>query len=87
MENLLKALGSNKAGTLQLKNGEIINYGSIKVENEKFFFYTGKGLREMWHSSADPELSKELKTHSEEELMASDHIAALPVSEISQILN
>jgi hypothetical protein len=39
---------SYHAGKMQLKNGEILTYGSLRVEGEFFYCYTGKGLREIY---------------------------------------
>jgi len=33
----------NHAGVMQYKNGQTANYGSIRIENGKFYHYTGKG--------------------------------------------
>jgi len=87
MENQLKNLGSNHAGVMRLRNGQMANYGSIRVENGKFVSYTGQGLREMWSSSANPEKAKELKKLTEKELIELGHIAVTPISEIAEIIN
>lgn len=87
MEKRIKGLGSNRAGVLRLTDGQIANYGTIRVEDGNFIFYTGQGLREIWSSSADPEKAKELKTLGEEALIKLGHITIVPISEIEEIIN
>lgn len=82
-------LRPNHAGALVLDTGETINYGVIEVEHGKLKYYTGRGLREMW----SPRMSDEqaaaaavLKEKSEEELIASEHIAVIPLERIVRVL-
>jgi|GEM_PF-4062758 hypothetical protein len=44
----LQKLTPNQAGTMKLKDGSTANYGSIRIENDRFVHYTGKGLRELF---------------------------------------
>ncbi len=82
-------LRPNHAGALVLDTGETINYGVIEVEHGKLKYYTGRGLREIW----SPRMSEEqeavaamLKEKTEEELMASGHIAVIPLGRIVRVL-
>jgi hypothetical protein len=80
----------NHAGVLVLKNGQTANYGSIRVENGNAIFWSGKGLREVWKPDLTDEqkkLAEVLKKKSEKELIESDHIMVVPLSEIEIVLN
>jgi hypothetical protein len=81
---------SNHAGVMKYKTGQTANYGSIKVENNRFFHYTGKGLREMFPQNPNEEqkkLAAELHKKGESELIASGHIMCPLVDEIEEFLN
>lgn len=86
MEKKLRSLRSNHAGVMKLKNGQKANYGNIRVENDKFVHYTGKGLREMW-PAIESEKSKELKKLDEATLIKLGHIAITPILEIVEVIN
>lgn len=82
-------LRPNHAGALVLDTGETINYGVIEVRNGRLKYYTGKGLREIW----SPRMSEEqevvagiLKKRNEADLMASQHIAEIPLERIVRVL-
>lgn len=82
-------LRPNHAGALVLDTGETINYGVIEVEHGRLKYYTGSGLREIWspRMSAEQEAAAAiLKEKSEEELIASHHIAVIPLERIVRVL-
>jgi hypothetical protein len=84
----------NHAGVLLLKNGLTANYGVIRKENDSLIYFTGKGLREIWAPdiSSDHarnkafELKKIYETNGIESLIASNHIAIIPLVEIERVL-
>ena len=72
-----------------LDTGETINYGVIEVEHGRLKYYTGRGLREMWSPRMSEEqkvLAAVLKEKTEEDLMASEHIAEIPLQRIIRVL-
>lgn len=86
MKNQLQNLGDNYAGVMRLKNGTRANFGSIRVEDENFIHYSGKGLREMFpQDGKETEQSRALKKLDEQSLMKSQHIMSTPISEIAAI--
>ncbi|TND08265.1 MAG: hypothetical protein FD123_2407 [Bacteroidetes bacterium] len=85
---LLLSIG-NRAGVLLFCNGQLTNYGSIRVEQGNAIYYTGKGLREIWKpdmNEDEKKLAEELKKKPEHEMIASDHIAVTPLTEIADVL-
>lgn len=84
----------NHAGAMLLKNGQTVNYGVIRIENEQLVYYTGRGLREMWQPTMTPEQrqhAQELQRiandpHGEQTLINSGHIAITPLNQIERIL-
>lgn len=82
-------LRTNHAGALVLDTGETINYGVIEVKDGKLKYYTGKGLREIWSPRMSEEQATQaaiLKEKSEEALIASQHIAVIPLERIVRVL-
>jgi hypothetical protein len=80
----------NHAGVMQYKNGQTANYGSIRVENDRFYHYTGLGLREMFPQNPTEEqkkLAAELNKKSEAELIASEHIMCPSVNDIELFIS
>ena len=67
---------SASAGVMVLKNGYIVNFGAIRIEDDNFIIYTGMGLSEKAHENNDL---------TEDELIKSNHIAKIPISEIDYI--
>ncbi len=90
----IELLRFNHAGAMVLKTGQTVNYGVIRIEEDKLIYYTGKGLREIWK----PDLSGEEKVKSEElqriansdggeeQLIASEHIATTPLNQIERVI-
>ena len=80
----------NHVGLMILKkNDQPANYGSIRVENGSFFHHSGKGLREMFPQNPDEKqkkLAEELQKKSEKELITSEHIMVIPLSEIKTVV-
>ncbi|HVA97533.1 MAG TPA: hypothetical protein VNG53_01450 [Bacteroidia bacterium] len=91
----IEMLSFNHAGTMQLKNGQTVNYGVIRTPNNEVVYYTGKGLREMWKPTMTEEekkLANQLrqigeKEDGEQKLIASEHIAATPFDEIVKVIS
>ena len=86
IEEKLRSLGASHAGIMRLKNGQLSNYGSIRIENGHFVHYTGQGLREMWPQSGDTEKAIELRTLDELTLIRMQHIAKTPLTEIDEVI-
>ena len=90
----IELLRFNHAGAMLLKDGNTVNYGVIRKDNEKVVYYTGKGLREMWKPNMTEEekvVASELKRISAEidgdnKLIASGHIAVTFFNEIDRIV-
>jgi len=67
---------TGSAGNIVLKNGKTANYGAIRLEDDVFVYYTGKGLREeCWKN----------KDLTEENFVETGCIAKIPISEIEHI--
>jgi hypothetical protein len=89
----IEQLRPNKAGSMLLKNGHVVNYGVIRIDNEKVVYYTGKGLREMWKPNmTEKEKAEALKLkeildeeNGEAILIASEHIAITPLDQIERV--
>jgi hypothetical protein len=77
---------SNHGGMMVLKNGQSEVYGCIRVKDGFFYYYTEKGLRELSHPIPKTEEQKmivaELRKLTEEELIATKHIAKIPVNDV-----
>jgi len=81
---------SNHAGKMRLKNGQTVNYGSIRVKDDLFYYYTGKGLREIFkpnQTEGEKRVASALHKKTEAELITSEHIARIPVIEISKFIS
>lgn len=84
----------NHAGALILINGKTINYGVIRIDDNKLIYYTGKGLRELWNpnmTDTEEKRAKELiqineSAGGEEKLIASGHIAVTPLDQIDRVI-
>jgi len=90
MERGFDLLKLNHAGVLLLKNGETINYGVKRRENDSLVYYTGKGLREMFSpnlSDIEKVKAEELKKLSEEKLIDLEYIAIIPLSLIDHVID
>ncbi len=86
LKQQLQALGNNHAGVIKMKDGSSRNYGSKRVEDWNFVYYTGKGLREMWHPNGQvTDEVKRLRSLDEQSLIKSGHLAITPISEIAAI--
>jgi hypothetical protein len=90
----IELLRFNHAGAMQLKDGQTVNYGVIRVTENDVVYYTGKGLREMWKPTMTDEekkIAEELKKIGESEggekkLIASKHIAITPLDSIVRVI-
>ena len=90
----MEILRPNHAGLMQLKNGNTINYGVIRITNDKVVYYTGKGLREMWKpdmTDGEKKKAEELKklsksTEGEQQLIEDGYIAITPFEEIVRVV-
>jgi hypothetical protein len=87
VKQVLLGIGDNHAGVMRMTDGSDRNYGSIRVQNEDFVYYTGKGLREMWPQQGETEEAKRLKLLDEASLIKSQHIAVTPLFEIAQVIS
>lgn len=86
----IEQLSSNHTGTMQLRDGQTVNYGAIRVIDNNFVYYTGKGLREMWKPAMIEEEKKraeELKRNCEQKLIDSKHIAIKPLDDIVRVIS
>lgn len=89
----IEYLTENHAGAMQLADGNTVNYGVIRIDGKGVYYFTGKGLREMWSHNLDDKEKKHAKNlreilkeeNGEESLMASGHIAFSPFSDIIQV--
>ena len=90
----IELLRINHAGAMVLKDGNTVNYGVIRIDDEKVVYYTGRGLREMWKpdmAASEQLLAETLKKigeepDGEEKLIASGHIAVTPIEQISRVI-
>lgn len=90
----IELLRYNHAGAMLLKNGQTVNYGVIRVNEQEVVYFTGKGLREMWKPSMtqDEETkAKELRKineepDGEEKLIASGHIKITLLKDIERVI-
>lgn len=90
----MELLRFNHAGAMQLKNGETVNYGVIRIDNKELVYFTGKGLREMWKpnmSEEEKNIAENLRKISEEEngeqkLIDSGHIAVTLLDQIERVI-
>ncbi len=72
-----------------LKNGERINVGWIEVKDNKVWYYTGKGLRELWRPAMTTEelhIAEKLRTLPMEEKIAQELVAVRDLSDFEDIL-
>jgi hypothetical protein len=72
-----------------LRTGEKINVGFHKIEGEDVYYYTGKGLREIFKPNMTEEeklKADTLKLLSEEELLAGEYLAKRKISDFKEIL-
>ncbi|HXB10882.1 MAG TPA: hypothetical protein VNZ45_02765 [Bacteroidia bacterium] len=79
----------NHAGKMLYKNGLEANYSSIRVENNRFYHHTGKGLKEMFPSNPDigqKMLADELNKKTEPELIESRHIMCPFIDQIEKFI-
>lgn len=86
----IEFLKPNHAGTMQLKDGNIINYGVIRFDEVEVVYYTGKGLHEIWKSTmTDDEklVAEQLNKKEEIELRQSGHIDSMKFENIARILS
>lgn len=73
----------NKAGVLKLHSGMSFVFYGIKVENEKFYYYTARGIRDMIvRQNANHKFIRE-----ESALIATNHIGAVPCDHIAEIIS
>jgi hypothetical protein len=80
---------ANHEGKLQYNNGLEANYNSIRVENDRFYHYTGKGLKEMFPKNPDiaqKMLADELNKKTELQLIESRHIMCPFVDQIKKFI-
>ncbi len=72
-----------------LNSGEKINVGFIRVDNNDVYFYTGKGLREMWKpnmSDKEKTEAERLKLKTENELIQEGYIDRKGIDEFTEII-
>jgi hypothetical protein len=87
--SILEFPPANHAGKMQYKNGLEANYCSIRVENDRFYHHTGKGLREMFPQNPDiaqKMLADELNKRTERELIETRHIMCPFVDQIAKFI-
>jgi hypothetical protein len=76
-------------GKMLYKNGQEANYGAIRVENNRFYHHSGKGLREMFPNNPNAEqekLAAELHKKTETELILSQHIMCPYIDQIEKFI-
>lgn len=86
---VLDKLVANRAVVMDLINGQRMNAGIIRIEdNFDVVYNTGKGLREIWKPNMTNEekiKAEELKLKSEEFLIQHQYIMKTPLEEIDRI--
>lgn len=88
-ENIMNRIRIGEARVLKLKSGDDINAGFIKIIENTVYFYTGKGLSELFRPNMSPEqraIASELKVKTEEELISLGYISSVNVDEILDII-
>jgi len=87
---VLDKLIEGKAITIELINGQRINAGIIRIdENFDIVHYTGKGLSEIWKpdmTDEERENAEKLKTKPEEFLMQHQFVAKMPLDDIARVV-
>jgi len=90
MEKKLDILLDGHAGVMKLRNGDYANYRVIRNEGDRFVYYTGRGIREIFTDtlSEDEELRKtRLNALDERNLIFSRHVAITLFTEIEEIIS
>jgi hypothetical protein len=90
----IELLRFNHAGVMQLKDGRIVNYGVIRINDKEVVYYTGKGLREMWKpnmNDVEKKLAEKLikigeEEYGEQKLIKSEYIAVTPLDQIERVI-
>ena len=90
----LDRLKPNMAGSMELTDGSVANYGVIRLEAHALVHFTGQGLREMHKPSmteteqaqADLLLAMLDEPDGEQRLMRMGHIAVTPLERIARVL-
>ncbi len=87
--NLLKKLKSGSAITAKLKDRRVINMGIDKIDkNMNISFYTGKGLRELFHtkkSGKEKKKLEEIKAKGEDYLIKNHYYDVINLNDIVDI--
>jgi hypothetical protein len=76
----------NHAGAFQLKNGTLMNFGSKKLQDDIFIFYTRKGLDEIFSLNADKTKAALLLKETDESLKRTGHLDEISIDQIEKIL-
>jgi hypothetical protein len=79
---------SGQARIATLMDGQRINVGWIRIEGDEVFYYTGKGLREIYKPNMNEEEKKkaaELQKWTEEQLIKGEYIAKRKLSDFKDI--
>jgi len=77
-----------------LKDGNTVNYGVIRRNENEVVYYTGKGLRERWRPSLrenEKTVAENIKKIGEEynceqKLIESGHITVTPLEQIVRVI-
>ena len=78
----------NDTPTLTLTDGQKINAGTIRIEDNHLVHYTGKGLREIFRpdmTEGEKVIANELQKKTEEFLIENQYIARTPLDTIIDI--
>jgi len=80
----LYILKFNHAGALELKDGNIENYGVIRIDKKQLVCYTAKGLSELWNQTF--KFYDVLDTLSEQKYINSGHIKIISLDQIERVI-
>ncbi len=83
IENGLNLLKVNHAGSMELKNGKVINYGVIRIRGNELVYLTGKGLRKMRESNIN---GPSKKIENEQRLMELGEINTIELDDIKRVI-
>jgi len=89
MDTIEQMIVPGQARIAVLQNGDQINVGWIRIEDETVVYYTGKGLRELWKpnmTSEEHRLAALWKAKPEVELIREGLIAKSKISDFIRIL-
>ena len=79
----------NHAGLMVLKNGKVVNYGVIRIEDGYLVYYTNEALKVLAEGNLsihDKNNREKILDRSEEELMEAGYVDKIPLEDINRVL-